>query len=135
MKKNHEQFDASKINDETLGQYENAYDEKGLFSKMGSSFKKIGLELMYEAAQLYYVLQKDEVPGTVKATIMGALGYLISPLDFIPDFIPVLGYTDDAAAIAYALWSAHQYIDDEVKAKSKLLLVRWFGRSVYKELA
>lgn len=132
--KNYEEFDESKINDETLKKYESNYNEAGLFRKMAGSFQKIGLELMYKAAQLYYVMQKDEVPATVKATIMGALGYLISPLDFIPDFIPVIGYTDDAAAIAYALWVAQQYIDEDVKSKSKCLLAKWCGKSVYSKL-
>lgn len=130
-----EKFDESKINDETLKQYQDSYDEDGLLKKMGGNFKKIGLELMYKAAQLYYVLKKDEVPASVKVVIMGALGYLISPIDFIPDMIPVLGYTDDAAAIAYALWQAQQYVDEDVKKESRVMLAKWFGSSVYDELA
>lgn len=130
-----EKFDESKINDETLKQYQDSYNEDGLLKKMGGNFKKIGLELMYKAAQLYYVLKKDEVPASVKVVIMGALGYLISPIDFIPDMIPVLGYTDDAAAIAYALWQAQQYVDEDVKKESRVMLAKWFGSSVYDELA
>lgn len=130
-----EKFDESKINDETLKQYQDSYDEDGLLKKMGGNFKKIGLELMYKAAQLYYVLKKDEVPASVKVVIMGALGYLISPIDFIPDMIPVLGYTDDAAAIAYALWQAQQYVDEDVKKQSRVMLAKWFGSGIYDELA
>ena len=40
------------------------------------------------------------MPAADKGVIIAALGFLISPLDFIPDLIPVAGYTDDALALA-----------------------------------
>ena len=131
---NNNEFDESKINEESLKKYKKSYSDKGLMDKMGKCFMSIGLKLMYEAAQLYYVMKKDEVPVAVKTVIMGALGYLISPIDFIPDMIPVLGYTDDAAAIAFALWQAHSYIDDDVKTKAKNMLAGLFGNDVYRKL-
>ena len=43
------------------------------------------------------------IPWTVVATLVGALLYVLSPLDLIPDFIPVVGFTDDAGVFAMAL--------------------------------
>ena len=82
---------------------------------------------------MWCVLQKPEVPAKDKALIMGALGYLISPLDFLPDLTPVLGYSDDLVAITFALLKVQGYIDDEVKAEAKALLAKVFdGNAVAK---
>jgi uncharacterized membrane protein YkvA (DUF1232 family) len=45
----------------------------------------------------------DTLPRTVRITLWLLLGYLLVPIDLVPDFIPVLGYADDAIVIAVAL--------------------------------
>ena len=55
----------------------------------------------------------------VKVGIYGALGYLISPIDVISDFIPLVGYTDDASVIAAAIVLAQLYITEEVRRQAK----------------
>ena len=101
-----EQFDEAQINDRALVEYEKEYSDKAL--------------------QLWYVLQRDDVPSGTKAVVMGALGYLIAPLDFLPDLTPVLGYSDDLVAIAFALVKVQGYVDEDVKMKSKLMLSKIF---------
>ena len=96
--------------------------------------RDIGLTVLYNVLQLWYVLQKPEVPAKNKAVIMGALGYLITPLDFIPDLTPILGYNDDAAAILFALYMVRQYVDDEVKAQAKARLAKIFSEDAVKNL-
>lgn len=61
--------------------------------------------------QLLYRLARDpEVPRPAKAVLGFAVVYLLSPIDIIPDFIPILGYLDDlyivALAISFVLESA-----------------------------
>ena len=51
--------------------------------------------MVYTALILYYTLESDKVSLKDKALIVGALGYLISPLDVIPDAIPIAGLGDD----------------------------------------
>ena len=121
------EFDKSKINNEELTKYEKKYSEKGFLTKVQKYGKSIGLEAIYKALQLWYVMQKPEVPSSTKVIIMGALGYLISPIDFIPDLVPVLGYTDDIVAITYALLQVHGYIDAVVKDQAKGRLDSIFG--------
>ena len=70
----------------------------------------------------------------VKAGIYGALGYLISPFDFIPDFTPIAGYTDDAAAIGIALLLAQMYINDEIKAQARGKIKDIFGVKALEKL-
>lgn len=56
-----------------------------------------------------------DVPWKTIASIVGALIYLISPIDVIPDFIPVVGYLDDAAVIGFAM----KVIGDDLDAYRK----------------
>ena len=97
------------------------------FDKILKYAKVIGVNLIYKALQLYYVLQKPDVPAADKGIIIAALGYLISPLDFIPDPIPVAGYTDDALALALAIAKVSMYIDEEVNRLAKQKLDDIFG--------
>lgn len=130
----HKDFDKKKINENELSKYADNYSEKNLLHKISKFGAHIGLELLYKVAQLWCVLQKPEVPAKDKALIMGALGYLISPLDFIPDLTPVLGYSDDLVAITFALLKVQGYIDDEVKAEAKALLAKVFDKDVVAKL-
>ncbi len=120
--------------EEDLAKYASNYNEGDLFSTIKKYAKKIGGEVIYKALQLFYVLQKPNIPLKAKATIIGALGYLISPIDIIPDFIPVLGFSDDAAAVAVALAVVSAYIDEEVNAKAKAKFDSIFGDGAYDSL-
>ena len=61
----------------------------------------------------------SRVSLTDKAIIIGCLGYLISPFDLIPDFIPVVGYADDAAALTWAAYRIGHRVDKDVKERAK----------------
>jgi len=51
----------------------------------------------------YYCAFDRDTPLQVKAALIGALAYFVLPFDVIPDFLPVLGFADDAAVLATAL--------------------------------
>ena len=120
-------FDKSQITEKELQKYEQHYNDSSFLDKVTKYGKLIGINALYKAVQLWFVLQKPDVPASTKAVIMGALGYLIAPLDFLPDLMPVLGYTDDFVAITFALIKVQGYIDEEVERKSKNLLAKIFG--------
>ena len=120
-------FDKSQITEKELQKYEQHYNDSSFLDKITKYGKLIGINALYQAVQLWFVLQKPDVPASTKAVIMGALGYLIAPLDFLPDLMPVLGYTDDFVAITFALIKVQGYIDEEVERKSKKLLAKIFG--------
>ena len=115
------------IRNVNMDDYAKNYSEDNLWDKVRENVSSIGLTVIYKAFQLYYVAQSDSCPMKVKAGIIGALGYLISPFDLVPDFIPVVGYSDDALAIAFALAAAQMYITDEVKQKAKDRIREIFG--------
>ncbi|MBR5913425.1 MAG: DUF1232 domain-containing protein [Selenomonadaceae bacterium] len=114
--------------------YSKNYSQKGFFDKVTSTIKKVGLTLIYKALQLYYVTENPKCPTKIKAAIFAALGYFISPIDMLPDFMPVVGYSDDAAGIALALTIAHMYIDDTVRQKAQGKLKSLFGKKVLAQL-
>jgi len=98
----------------------------GNFSKISHIAKRAGAKLVYVALVLYYTLQSDKVSLKDKAIIIGALGYLISPLDVIPDAIPIAGLGDDLAVLMYVLNHVKNNVHEEVKAKAHEKLSKWF---------
>lgn len=107
--------------------YEDKYSEAGLWDKIRKNIAKIGVKVIYQALLLFYVAQSPNCPAKIKAGIIGALGYLISPLDLIPDFMPGIGFADDAAAIAAAVALAQVYINDEIRAQARAKIVDLLG--------
>lgn len=117
-----------------IDNYADKYSESSLFDKITSTIKSAGLKLIYEALLLFYVTENPNCPMKVKAAIFAALGYFISPIDGIPDFTPIVGYSDDAGAIALALCLAQIYIDDTVREKARNKIRDIFGAKVAAEL-
>ncbi len=128
------EFDTREFEKVNMDKYAGKYSEKGFSDKVSSAVKAAGLALIYKALQLYYVTKNPACPTRIKAGIFAALGYFISPLDILPDFTPIVGYSDDAAAVALAIGMAQIYIDDEVKQKAKKRIAGLFGENVVKEL-
>ena len=69
-----------------------------------------------------------------KAIIIGSLGYLISPLDLIPDYIPVIGLMDDIGVLTWAVYRIGRNIDDEVKRKPRNNLKEIFADMTDEEI-
>ncbi|KRE13780.1 hypothetical protein ASE66_16480 [Bosea sp. Root483D1] len=70
-----------------------------------------------------FVCTRDpSTPRRVKLTLLAALGYFVLPLDAIPDVMPLLGFTDDAAVIAAALAAVAGSITPEHRERAKEML-------------
>jgi uncharacterized membrane protein YkvA (DUF1232 family) len=102
-----------------LFKYVDYYSESELFQKMAGWGIKVGIEILYYALVLFYVLADEKVSMKNKLIIMGALGYFILPTDLVADFIPVFGFSDDAAFLSFALMSVSHAITPEIKEKAK----------------
>jgi len=63
-----------------------------------------------DAVAAYYCTLDPTTPLSARATLLGALAYFIMPIDVIPDFIALLGFTDDAAVLAMAIAMANAHI-------------------------
>lgn len=99
--------------------YQYNYSESKLLRKLSSAACWAGAKVVYAVLLLYYVLRSDEVPLKEKSKILGALGYFILPADMVLDFIPMLGYSDDMAALLWALHSVATNISPQIKSKAK----------------
>ena len=106
--------------------YANKFSQSEFVEKISRIAKRAGSKLVYAALILYYTLQSDRVSKTDKAIIIGALGYMISPLDVIPDAIPIAGLTDDFAVLMYVLKKVWTDIDPTIIEQAKEKLYKWF---------
>ena len=114
--------------------YANKFTQKDFVEKISRIAKRAGSKLVYAALILYYTLQSDKVSKSDKAIIIGALGYMISPLDVIPDAIPIAGLTDDLAVLLYVLKKVWTGIDPEIIARAKEKLSKWFDEEEINEI-
>ncbi len=100
-----------------------------LWQKISSAAGRLSRETVEKVLWLYYASRRPETPKWAKTLIYSTLAYFILPLDAIPDFIPITGYTDDLGAIGTALATLAMYVDDDVKRKTSAKLQRWFRKS------
>ena len=106
--------------------YKDTFSTNGFVEKISRIAKRAGVKLVYAALLLYYTLENDKVSIKDKAIIIGALGYLISPLDVVPDAIPIAGLGDDLAVLIYVLHKVWGDVSEEVKNKARAKLSMWF---------
>ena len=107
-------------------QYKDRFTKNGFVEKISRIARRAGSKLVYAALLLYYTLESDKISLKDKVIIIGALGYLISPLDVIPDAIPIAGLGDDLAVLIYVLNKVWGNVNEDVKAKSREKLLQWF---------
>ena len=115
-------------------QYSNKFTKGEFVEKISRIAKRAGAKLVYAALVLFYTLQSDKVTLKDKAIIIGALGYLISPLDVIPDAIPIAGLSDDLGVIIFVLQKIWGEVNEDVKEKARAKLSQWFDEDEIEEI-
>ena len=96
--------------------YEKHYSEDSLWDKISRYAKAAGGQVLEKVLLLYYAF--PSAPKWAQGVIVGALGYFIMPLDAVPDFTPVVGYSDDLVALTAAVTAVGMVIDSKVKKKA-----------------
>ena len=102
------------------------YNDSSFWKKIKTYAVNAGRDVIEKALILYYCLMDRDTPGWAKATIVSTLGYFVIPIDVIPDFIPVAGYSDDLGALVCALAMVAVHIKPEHKEKANEQLRVWF---------
>lgn len=72
-----------------------------------------GLPFAEDLLAAYYCAFDHDTPVQVKAALLAALAYFVMPFDLIPDVMPLLGFTDDAAVLATAMRLVTAYVRPE----------------------
>jgi uncharacterized membrane protein YkvA (DUF1232 family) len=95
---------------------------RGFWSKV----KRVAAELPFveDLLTAYYCAFDRETPREVQAVLVGALAYFVLPFDIIPDMLPVLGYTDDAAVLAAAIRLVAKHIQPQHREAARRALAR-----------
>ena len=106
--------------------YKDKFTQSAFVEKISHVAKRAGAKMVYAALILYYTLESDKVALKDKAMIVGALGYLISPLDVIPDAIPIAGLSDDLAVLLFVLHKVWGDVSEDAKQKAYAKLSKWF---------
>ena len=114
--------------------YANKFSQSEFVEKISRIAKRAGAKLVYAALILFYTLQSDRISVKNKALIIGALGYMISPLDVVPDAIPIVGLSDDLAVLLYVLKTVWTDVDPSIQARAKEKLSKWFDEDEISEI-
>jgi uncharacterized membrane protein YkvA (DUF1232 family) len=95
---------------------------RGFWSKV----KRVAAQLPFveDLLTAYYCAFDRDTPREVQAALIGALAYFILPFDIIPDVLPVIGYTDDAAVLAAAIRLVAKHIRPEHREAAQRAIAR-----------
>jgi uncharacterized membrane protein YkvA (DUF1232 family) len=113
--------------------YSKEFSEKSFWAKINKYAKfakKAGTELIVTALTLYYCAMDSDTPKWAKTVIIGALGYFIMLLDVIPDFTPIIGYTDDFGMLTLALATVAAKVKPEHRQKAREKLKALFDNRI-----
>ena len=69
---------------------------------------------------LYFACKRKDIPWYSKIIPVLVVGYVLSPIDLIPDFIPILGYLDDLIIIPLGIWLSIKLIPKDVLIECKI---------------
>ena len=103
-----------------------AQDSDSVRRRFWIKFKQVVAKLPFAEDLLaaYYCAFDRETPRHVQLTLLGALAYFILPFDFMPDMLPILGFTDDAAVLATAIRMVANNIRPEHREAARAVLKR-----------
>lgn len=106
------------LNEEGVEKYSRYYDAESFLDKVKVLAMKAGSTVIYAALLLYEMLRDDSISLKTKGIIVAALGYLILPLDIIPDVAPILGFTDDLAVLIYVVAQIRDQITPIIRERA-----------------
>ncbi|RBA23650.1 YkvA family protein [Herminiimonas fonticola] len=78
-----------------------------------------------DAVMLWFAQRHPDTPLMAKLICIFTVAYALSPIDLIPDFVPVLGYVDDAILLPALIWSAVRLLPDHVVLHCRSQAEEW----------
>ena len=87
---------------------------------MAGKLKDWARSVKQDVHALYLAARDPRTPWYAKALAVCVAGYALSPIDLIPDFIPVIGYLDDAVIVPLGILAVVKLIPSEVMTESRI---------------
>jgi uncharacterized membrane protein YkvA (DUF1232 family) len=88
--------------------------------------RRAGRIVALPALECLELLLDGATPPGVRMTVLAALTYLLMPVDLLPDFIPVAGFSDDLVALTTLLTLCGGHRSPAIRLRAKRRLDRWF---------
>jgi uncharacterized membrane protein YkvA (DUF1232 family) len=103
-----------------------AQDSESVRRRFWIKFKQVVAKLPFaeELLAAYYCAFDKQTPRHVQGALLGALAYFVLPFDFVPDMLPILGFTDDAAILATAIRIVATHVTPEHREAARAALKR-----------
>src|SRR4051794_31945840 len=103
-----------------------AQDREGVRRCFWRKLKQVAAHVPFAEDLLaaYYCAFDHRTPRHIQASLLGAIAYFILPFDFVPDMLPMLGFTDDAAILATALRMVATHITPDHRDAARAALTR-----------
>lgn len=103
-----------------------ARDEEGVFAAFWDKIRDLGRKLPFAESIVAaaYCAGDPATPARVKLLIVGALAYFVMPFDGVPDLLPILGFTDDAAVLAATIAAVRAHLTEAHFARAREFLGR-----------
>ena len=97
---------------------------------MIAGLKERAGRLKHDTLALYLAARHPDTPWFAKALAAGVAAYALSPIDLIPDAVPVLGLLDDLVIVPLGIWLAIRLVPPSIMAECRAEAARREGRPV-----
>lgn len=107
--------------------FKSAYSETRFWDKVRKYALVAGRAVLEPALKMYYATLDAATPMWAKTVIYAALGYFVSPVDAVPDVLPVVGYTDDLGILLAAAATVAAHITHKHSERALYTIRQWFN--------
>jgi uncharacterized membrane protein YkvA (DUF1232 family) len=95
---------------------------------MFERLKRWARRITHDGVTLWFATRHPAMPWMAKALALLVVAYALSPIDLIPDFVPVLGYADELILLPVLIWAAIRLTPAPILATSREQAAQWLRR-------
>lgn len=102
---------------------------------MLSQLRETARRIKRDGIMLWFACRHPRTPWWVKALAVFVVAYALSPIDLVPDFIPVLGYLDDVILLPGLIWLIVQIMPRDVRDECRVQAQDWMAQQQRKPIS